>query len=70
VDAKQQKQFTAAYKDFDPRDPKKASEAAINIENPAETGSRQGRVLITFGDPGRKPAMQYSVAISRDNSVI
>jgi hypothetical protein len=68
MDAKQQKQFTAVYKDFDPRDPKKVSEAAINIENPAETGPRQGQVLITFGDPGRKPPIRYSLSIARENS--
>lgn len=67
MDAKQQKQFTAVYKDFDASDPKKLSEAAINIWNPAETGPRLGNVLITFGDPAKKPPIQYSVTISRDN---
>ena len=69
MDAKQQKQFTAVYKDFDPRDPKKVSEAAINIENLAETGPRQGHVLITFrAIPAGSRPCGYSLSISRKNS--
>jgi hypothetical protein len=68
MDAKKQNQFTAAYKDFNASDPKTLSEAVINISNPAETGPKQGDVLITFGDPDKKPPMQYTVSISRGNT--
>jgi hypothetical protein len=68
LDAKQEKQYTAAYKDFGAGDPKKVSTAVINIENPAATGPRLGSVLITFGAQAKKPPVEYSVSISRDNA--
>jgi hypothetical protein len=68
LDAKQANQYTAAYKDFGAGDPKKVSQAAINIENPAATGPRLGSVLITFGAEAKRPPVEYSVSISRDNA--
>lgn len=67
MDAKQ-RQFTAAYKDFDAGDPKKLSEAVINIANPTDAGTKRGDVLISFGDPARKPVSQYTISIPTDSA--
>lgn len=46
---KQQKQLTAVYMDFDGSEPKKISEAGINILNPDDAGAKRGDVLVAFG---------------------
>jgi hypothetical protein len=62
--AKQQKQFTAAYKDFGAGDPAKISVAVINVDSPDEAGPRHGDVLVSFGDTGdKKHPSEYSVTI-------
>jgi len=68
MDAKKQKQFAASYKDFDAKDPKAVSEGGINILNPDEPGPKQGHALVAFGDPGKKPQVQYSFSIFKDTT--
>ena len=64
--AKQQKQFTATYKDFGAGDPKKLSVAVINIDCSNEAGPRHGDVLVSFGDSDeKKHPSEYSVTIPR-----
>ncbi len=58
--AKQQKRYSAAWKDFDAHDAKAIAEAGINVSNPDEAGAKQGEVRIAFGDPDKKPTV-YSV---------
>ena len=58
--AKQQKRYSAAWKDFDAHDAKAIAEAGINVSNPDEAGAKQGEVRIAFGDPDNKPTV-YSV---------
>ncbi len=53
--AKKQKQYSAAWRDFNARDPKKMSQAGISVSNPDDAGARHGDVQITFGDPDKKP---------------
>ena len=65
---KQQKQFTAVYKDFDASDLKKVGEAGINITNPDETGPKRGDVLVAFGARDDKRALRYSISIPGDSA--
>jgi hypothetical protein len=64
---KQQKQFTAVYKDFDASDSKKIGEAGINVTNPDESGPRRGDVLVAFGARTDKRALRYSISIPGDS---
>lgn len=65
---KQQKQFTAVYKDFDTSDLKKIGEAGLNITNPDEAGPKRGDVLVAFGARNDKRASRYSVSIPGDSA--
>ena len=65
---KQQKQFTAVFKDFDASDPKKVGEAGLNITNPDETGPKRGDVLVAFGARNDKRAVRYEISIPRDSA--
>lgn len=65
---KQQKQFTAVYKDFDARDPKKIGEAGLNITNPDEAGPKRGDVLVAFGSREDRGASRYSLSIPGDSA--
>ena len=65
---KQQKQFTAVFKDFDASDLKKVGEAGINITNPDETGLKRGDVLVAFGARDDKRAVRYSISIPGDSA--
>jgi len=60
------KQYSATYKDFNAHDPKKLSEAGINVQNPDDPGAKNGEVRITFGDPDKSP-VNYDVNIVADN---
>ncbi len=64
---KQQKQFTAVYKDFDASDLKKVGEAGINITNPDEVGPKRGDVLVAFGARDDKRALRYTISIPGDS---
>ena len=64
---KQQKQFTAVFKDFDASDLKKVGEAGINITNPDEAGPKRGDVLVAFGARGDKRAVRYTISIPGDS---
>src|SRR3954465_2984695 len=52
--AKQQKMYTAAFKDFAPKGGKSLSEAGINVTNLDVTGAKRGDIRIAFGDPDKK----------------
>jgi hypothetical protein len=65
---KQQKQFTAVYKDFDASDAKKIGEAGLNITNPDEAGPKRGDVLVAFGGRNNKSASRYAVSIPGDSA--
>jgi len=65
---KQQKQFTAVYKDFDASDLKKVGEAGLNITNPDETGPKRGAVLVAFGARNDKRALRYEISIPGDSA--
>ena len=65
---KQQRQFTAVYKDFDANDLKKVGEAGINITNPDEAGPKRGDVLVAFGARDDKRASRYAVSIPGDSA--
>ena len=65
---KQQKQFTAVYKDFDASDLKKVGEAGINITNPDEVGPKRGDVLVAFGARDDKRAVRYAISIPGDSA--
>jgi hypothetical protein len=58
--AKQEKRYTAAWKDFNAQGAKAISEAGINVSNPDDAGAKHGEVRIAFGDPDKKPTV-YSV---------
>lgn len=60
VHFKQQKQFTAVYKDFDASDLKNVGEAGINVTNPDEAGPKRGEALVAFGARNDKRASRYS----------
>jgi hypothetical protein len=64
---KQPNQFSAAYKDFNARDPKTPSGVGFNVFNPDEAGPKQGEINIRFGDPDRKRPVLYEVSISGDS---
>jgi hypothetical protein len=68
MDRKQQKEFTAVYKDFDAKDPKVPGTAAIHILNYVEPGPKQGSAFVTFRDSATKPGARYSVEIFRDGT--
>ena len=65
---KQQRQFTAVYKEFDANDLKKVGEAGINITNPDEAGPKRGDVLVAFGARTDKRALRYSISIPGDSA--
>jgi len=53
--AKQQKMYTAAFKDFAPKSAKALSEAGINVTNPdVATAGKHADIRIAFGDPAKK----------------
>lgn len=64
IDMKEQ--FAASYRDFGAHDPQKVSEAGLNVTNPADPGAKRGNVLVTFGDPDRKPVSQYAISVPGD----
>ena len=64
---KQQKQFTAVFKDFDASDLKKVGEAGINVINPDDTGPKRGDVLVAFGARAAKGALRYAISIPGDS---
>ncbi len=66
IHAKQRKQFSAAYKDVNARDPKTLSGAGINVFNPDDAGPKQGQINIRFGDPDDKRPAPYEVSIPRN----
>lgn len=68
MERKQQKEFTAVYKDFDAKDLKTPGTAAIHIVNLAETGPQTGSAFATFRDSATKPGAKYSVEIYRDGA--
>jgi hypothetical protein len=55
--AKKQQRYSAAWRDFNAQDPKKMSEAGINVSNPDDAGAKHGEVRIAFGDPDKKPTI-------------
>jgi len=57
---KNDKRYTAAWKDFNAHDPKALAEVGINVSNPDDAGAKRGEVRIAFGDPAKKPTV-YSV---------
>ena len=65
---KQQKQFTAVFKDFDATDLKKVGEAGINVTNPDASGPKRGDVLVAFGARDDKRALRYSISIPGDSA--
>jgi hypothetical protein len=59
-------QFSASYKDIDANDPKKLSEAGINVDNPYAPGAKKGEVRISFGNPEKDPVI-YDLNIVADS---
>ena len=60
------KQTAAAYKNFDPRNPKLVSEVGINVDNSDDAGAKRGEVRVAFGDPDKKPTV-YEVRIPSES---
>jgi hypothetical protein len=52
--SKQQKMYTAAFKDFAPKSAKSMAEAGINVMNADAAGAKRGDIRIAFGDPAKK----------------
>ena len=65
---KQQKQFTAVFKDFDASDLSKVGEAGLNVLNPDDPGPRRGAVLVAFGARADTRALRYSISIPGDSA--
>lgn len=66
IHAKAQKEFSAAAKEFNARDPKALSESGISVSNPDDTGPKRGEVRLAFGNPDKNPLV-YDVLIARDS---
>jgi hypothetical protein len=62
-----QPQFTATWRDLTPTAKTVLAETGVSVSNPDAAGAKQGRALVTFGDPEKKQT-RYDIDVTGPGS--